>query len=76
MFDKHSGNDTIWDFGQTVGNRDVMDVSDYHFNDFTALQSHISDDIDGNAVVQLTAVDSITVVGITASSLTHQDFIV
>jgi parallel beta-helix repeat protein len=34
VFDKNSGNDTIADFGQTTGDRDLIDVSDYHFKNF------------------------------------------
>ena len=76
VFDKHSGNDTIWDFGQTPGNRDVMDVSAYHFHSFAQLEQLISDDGSGNAVIQLTAHDSITVEGVDANQLTQQDFII
>ena len=74
MFDKHSGMDTILDYGQTLGNRDVMDVSAYHFHDFTDLQPHISNGVDG-AVVALSAHDSITLVGVDANDLTQDDFI-
>ena len=74
VFKRHSGDDTIWDFGQTVGDRDVIDVQAYHFDDFADLQTHIADDGFGNAVVQLTAQDSITVYGFLAVQLTSQDF--
>ena len=74
VFSRHSGDDTIWDFGQTVGNRDVIDVQAYHFDDFSDLQTHIADDGFGNAVVQLTAHDSITVYGLLAVQLAGQDF--
>jgi len=76
VFDRNSDDDTILDFGQTVGNRDVIDVSDYNFKNFAKLQSRISDNVDGDAVVQLTSHDSITIVGISASQLTAQDFII
>ena len=76
VFDRHSGDDTILDFGQTVGNRDVIDVSDYNFKNFAKLQSKISDNVDGDAVVQLTSHDSITIVGVSANQLTAQDFII
>jgi hypothetical protein len=76
VFDKHSGNDTVFDFGQVAGNRDKLDVSDYHYHNFAALQSHISDDVDGNAVVQLTSHDSVTLFGVSTAQLTQDDFIV
>jgi hypothetical protein len=76
VFNKHSGDDTIYDFGQTVGNRDTMDVSAYHFHDFADLQDQISDNINGDAVIQLSADDSITVAGVASNQLTQNDFIV
>lgn len=76
VFDKHSGNDVILDFGQAPGNHDVMDVSAYHFHDFADLQQHISDNGDGNAVIQLSPHDSITVDGVHAADLTQNDFII
>lgn len=74
VFTRHSGDDTIWDFGQTVGDRDVIDVQAYHFQDFAQLQAHIADDVSGNAVVHLTAHNSITIYGVSAAQLTAQDF--
>jgi hypothetical protein len=76
VFTRHSDDDTIWDFGQTAGNRDVMDVSAYHFHNFAQLQSRIEDNDDGNAVVHMTAHDSITLVGVQASDLTALDFVI
>lgn len=75
LFGRHSGNDTIWDFGQTLGDRDVIDLQAYHFHDFAELQSQIGDNGDGNAVVQLTPYDSITLDGVASVQLTSQDFI-
>lgn len=75
VFDKHSGNDVILDFGQDLGNRDVMDVSAYHFHNFADLQQHISNNGAGDAVIHLTSHDSITVEGVDASHLTQDDFI-
>jgi hypothetical protein len=76
VFTKHSGNDTIWDFGQVAGNRDVMDVSGYNFDDFAELAGLISDNVAGDAVIQLTAHDSITVAGVHTADLTQSDFVV
>ena len=76
VFDRHSGNDTIVDYGQVAGNRDVMDVSAYRFHSFADLQQHISDNGDGNAVIQLSQRDSITLEGVSASQLTQDDFII
>jgi hypothetical protein len=76
VFNRRSGDDTIWDFGQSVGDRDVMDVRAYHFDGFADLQPRISDDGFGNALVQLSAHDSITVYGLSAAQLTGQDFLI
>lgn len=75
VFTRHSGDDTIWDFGQAIGDRDVIDLRAYHFDDFAELQQQIADDGSGNAVVQLTAHDSITIYGVLTAELTSQDFV-
>lgn len=76
VFDKSSGNDDVADFGQTAGNRDLIDVSDYHFKNFAQLQSKISDNGAGNAVIHLTNHDSITLDGVHTAQLTSHDFII
>ena len=75
VFDKNSGNDVIADFHQVPGDRDVIDLHDYHFKNFAQLQSKISDDVSSNAVIHLTNHDSITLDGVHAAQLTHNDFL-
>lgn len=83
VFDKGSGQDLIQDFGQgnstvgsTVTEHDLIDVQDYGFADWTALKSLISDDGAGNAVIHLTASDTITLQGVQTVDLHATDFIV
>ncbi|UPJ67269.1 hypothetical protein [Bradyrhizobium sp. 191] len=82
-FEKGSGQDLIHDFNQgntIVGSaaveHDLIDVQDYGFADWAALKSLISDDASGNAVVHLTASDTITLQGVRAADLHVTDFIV
>ncbi|WP_347338735.1 calcium-binding protein [Bradyrhizobium nanningense] len=83
VFEAGSGQDLINDFdqgnkagGSTAPEYDVIDVHAYGFADWAALKSLISDDSVGNAVIQLTANDTITLEGIHAADLTARDFIV
>jgi Ca2+-binding RTX toxin-like protein len=75
VFNKNSGDDVIADFGQTAGDRDLIDLRDYHFKNFAKLATKISDDVSGDAVIQLTSHDSITLDGVSAAQLTHNDFL-
>ncbi|MBB4263011.1 MULTISPECIES: hypothetical protein [unclassified Bradyrhizobium] len=83
VFGAGSGQDVINDFdqgnkaaGSTILEQDVIDVRAYRFADWGALKSLISDDSAGNAVIQLTANDTITLDGIHAADLNARDFIV
>jgi Ca2+-binding RTX toxin-like protein len=83
VFNVGSGNDVINDFnkgnsvvGSTATEHDVIDVQAYPFNDWGTLQSKISNDVNGNAVIQLSANDSITLVGVHAADLHETDFII
>jgi hypothetical protein len=83
VFNLGSGNDTINDFDQgnlAVGSaateHDVINVQAYGFADWTALHAAISDDVSGNAVIQLSPTDSITLVGVQTANLTASDFII
>jgi serralysin len=83
LFNSGSGNDVIKDFDQgnlAVGSaapeHDIIDVHDYGFSDWTALQAVISDDTNGNAVIHLSAGDSITLVGVHTAALHSNDFII
>ncbi len=75
VFSSGSGNDVIIDFaaGPTLG--DVVDVSDFGFADFTALQSAMSV-VDGHVVLQLDTNNSVEFWGIANISQLHEnDFI-
>lgn len=83
VFDRGSGQDLIHDFdqgGKTVGStateHDLIDVQDYGFADWTALKSLINDDISGNAVIHLTADDTITLQDVHSADLHATDFVV
>jgi serralysin len=83
VFGRGSGNDTINDFNQgnaAVGSpakeHDVIDVRAYGFADWNALRGLISDNSSGNAVIQLSPTDSITLVGVHSASLKASDFII
>ncbi|MBB4423404.1 Ca2+-binding RTX toxin-like protein [Bradyrhizobium sp. CIR48] len=83
VFGAGSGQDVINDFdqgnkaaGSTILEQDVIDVRAYGFADWGALKSLISDDSAGNAVIQLTANDTITLDGIHAADLNARDFMV
>lgn len=82
-FDKGSGQDLIHDFnqgnsivGSTAVEHDLIDVQDYGFADWTALKSLIVDDDSGNAVMHLTASDTITLQGVQKADLHATDFII
>jgi parallel beta-helix repeat protein len=75
VFQRGSGRDEIADFSKVAGNRDVIDVSDYGFKTFAKLRARISDDNLGNAVVSLNADNSVTIVGVHATDLLANDFI-
>ncbi|WP_407188228.1 calcium-binding protein [Bradyrhizobium centrosematis] len=83
VFDKGSGQDVINDFdqgnkaaGSTAREHDLIDVQSYGFADWAALKNLISDDASGNAVIHLTASDTVTLEGVHAADLRAGDFIV
>ena len=83
VFKAGSGNDTIWDFdtgnlavGSTAAEHDVIDVHGYGFKNWNALRAVIQDDGSGNAVVHLSANDTITIVGVATAHLHASDFVV
>ncbi|MDE5465443.1 calcium-binding protein [Bradyrhizobium sp. CSS354] len=83
VFDQNSGMDVINDFdqgnkavGSTAREHDVINLHDYGFADWAALKSLISDDSKGNAVIHLTATDTITLAGVHTADLQAKDFIV
>ncbi|MGY0574598.1 calcium-binding protein [Bradyrhizobium sp. RDM12] len=83
VFNTGSGNDTINDFdqgnkavGSTAVEHDLIDVQGYGFADWTALSKLISDNTAGDAVIHLSANDSITLAGIHPANLHPTDFII
>jgi hypothetical protein len=82
-FDLGSGNDTIWDFdqgnlavGSTAAEHDIINVHDYGFKNWSALRAVIQDDGSGNAVIHLTANDTITLAGVSTAHLHASDFVI
>jgi serralysin len=79
VFNLGSGNDVINDFDRGFGgvplDHDVINVQAYGFADWNTLHAAISD-VSGNAVIQLSPNDSITLVGIDTAHLTASDFII
>jgi hypothetical protein len=83
VFDTGSGADVIKDFdqgnlavGSTTAEHDVINLEAYGFTDWTTLSSLISDDSSGDAVIHLTANDTITLDGVRTADLQSTDFIV
>lgn len=56
--------------------RDLINLHDYGFADWTALSSLISDNAAGDAVIHLSANDSITLDGVNAANLHATDFLI
>ncbi|WP_349519712.1 hypothetical protein ACFKHW_21825 [Bradyrhizobium lupini] len=83
VFNTGSGNDLITDFdqgnkavGSTVTEHDLINLHDYGFADWTALSKLISDNADGDAVIHVSASDTITLDGVHAASLHPTDFLI
>ena len=81
VFNVGSGNDTINQFnrgnsavGSTATEHDVIDVHAYGFS-WSDLQTKFSE-VSGNAVIQLSANDSINLVGVDFNDLHQTDFII
>jgi Ca2+-binding RTX toxin-like protein len=83
VFKTGSGQDVINDFdqgnlavGSTAREHDVINVRDYGFANWATLSHLISDNSAGNAVVHLTANDTITLTGVHTAALHSTDFLV
>lgn len=75
VFGSGTGNDVIIDFAAGPSLGDVVDVSDFGFADFTALQSAMSV-VDGHVVLQLDTNNSVEFWGVASVSQLHEnDFI-
>ncbi len=73
VFAPGSGEDIVWDFSQTARNDDTLDVTGFGFG---AITDFAINDVWGDAVIEFTATDSVTLVGVDASSLTAEDFLI
>ena len=62
--------------GSTATEHDVINVNAYGFAKWIALQAVISDDTFGNAVIHLSANDSVTLMGVHTAALDSTDFII
>ena len=83
MFNLASGNDVINDFhqgnsavGSTAREHDIINVHDYGFANWTDLRAVISDDTSGDAVIDLSANDFVTLIGVHTAALHSTDFII
>jgi tRNA G26 N,N-dimethylase Trm1 len=83
VFNVGSGNDVINDFnqgnsavGSTATEHDLIDVHAYGFSDWNTLQAAINDNAAGNAVIHLSATDSVELAGVQKAALVQTDFII
>jgi len=83
VFNVGSSNDVINDFnhgnlagGSTATEHDIINLHAYGFSDWNALQSAISDNVAGSAVIQRSATDSITLVRNHTADLYQTDCII
>ncbi len=76
IFANGSGNDRIAGFVAGAGTDDVLDISDFGFADFAAVQAAASIGPDGCVILQLDADDSVELHGVSSvASLSIDDFI-
>ncbi|MEO0674527.1 MAG: calcium-binding protein, partial [Pseudomonadota bacterium] len=77
VFSRVSGNDVITDFDLTTFNPEVIDLSDLNLiSDFETLEStFLIQNAAGDAVIQIDADNSITLIGVTLADLTARNFI-
>ena len=73
IFDFNQGNLAV---GSTATEHDIIDVHSYGFANWNALAAVIQDDGSGNAVIHLTANDTITLAGVGTAHLHASDFVV
>nr|WP_283813808.1 VCBS domain-containing protein [Bradyrhizobium niftali] len=73
VFSQPIGHDVIYDFAAASDQIDLIGYA--NFTDFGDIQSHMTDDAAGNAVVTLADGQSITLKGVDALSLTADDFV-
>jgi Ca2+-binding RTX toxin-like protein len=71
FYSDHSGNDVVHDFGQTAGDNDLIDLSE--MTDLSGFS--VDQNANGDAVVHLSASDSITLIGVAANTLSIFDFV-
>jgi hypothetical protein len=73
VFAQPIGNDTIYNFNVASDQIDLIGFN--NTASFGDVQTNITDDINGNAVITLGTGESITVKGVDAASLTASDFV-
>jgi hypothetical protein len=73
VFSQPIGHDVIYDFAAASDQIDLIGYA--NFTDFGDIQSHMTDDAAGNAVITLADGQSITLKGVDALSLTADDFV-
>lgn len=83
VFNTGSGQDIINDFnqgnqavGSTTSEHDLINLHDYGFADWAALSNLIGDNSAGDAVIHLTANDTITLDGVHTAALHPTDFVI
>jgi hypothetical protein len=72
-FSQSTGDDTVYDFNPTSDQLDLTGVDDVE--SFSDIQSDLSDDSDGDAVITLGAGETITIMGVAAASLSASNFV-
>ena len=71
VFSQPIGNDVVYSFDASA---DQIDLIGYGLGSFADVQSHLAGDAAGNAVLTLADGQSITIEGVSASSLTAANF--
>ena len=74
VFSSGFGSDTISDFTAGSGSDDTLDFTSYGYTTYSEIQSNVSfTDVNGNAVLTIGS-DSVTLTGVSSSSLNVDDF--
>jgi len=73
IFADGCGQDNIFDFAAGSESDDILDITSFGFADFSAIMAATTN-VDGNAVIQLDADDSLTLLGVNAIDLHLNDF--
>jgi Ca2+-binding RTX toxin-like protein len=74
VFNNGGGDDTIVDFAAGAGTEDAIDVSAFGYADLASLLA-ATNDVGGDAVIQLDVDDSVTLLGVSEAQLHDDDFL-